>query len=106
MYTCSNASCGLDFGRQKKIDLNRLVCGACKSKLFQTKGSVGKENRANPFGEFVKGHFAEVKSENPGCAHKEIMGILSRMYREDKERRWEVEEAEEMVDGVAVIDLT
>jgi predicted SprT family Zn-dependent metalloprotease len=106
MYTCSNASCGLDFGRQKKIDLNRLVCGACKSRLFQTKGSTGKENRANPFGEFVRGNFADVKRENPGSVHKEIMGVLSRMYKEGKEKRAEAEGIEEVVGGVAVIDLT
>lgn len=43
--------------------------------------SVG---RVNVFGMFVKENFADVKRENPGVAHKEIMGILSKMYREGK----------------------
>jgi hypothetical protein len=87
MYTCSNASCAVDFGRQKKIDLDRLFCGACKSRLCQTKPAPkeGKENkRANPFGMFVKEYFMGVKRKNPGCSHKEIMTTLSRMYREQK----------------------
>lgn len=86
-YTCTNSLCGLDFGRQKKLALNRHVCGACKSSLAQTKPSPstsGKENKANPFGLFVKDHFARTKSENPGAAHKDIMAILSKLYREQK----------------------
>lgn len=87
-YTCSNAACGLEFGRQKKIDLTKLVCGTCKSRLLQTKPAPkensGKENRANPFAMFVKERFNEVKRENPGCAHKHVMAILSKMYREQK----------------------
>jgi hypothetical protein len=89
MYTCSNPLCGLDFGRQKKLDISRVVCGGCKSKLTQTKPvpatSSGKENKPNPFGLFVKEHFANVKRENPATPHKEIMGILSKKYKEQKE---------------------
>ena len=39
----------------------------------------------NIFGMFVKENFAEVRRVNPGVAHKEVMGILSRMYKEKKE---------------------
>lgn len=39
----------------------------------------------NPFAEFVRGNFAGVKKENPGMKHKEIMGILGKMYREEKD---------------------
>jgi len=71
--------------------LSRLACGACKSRLEQTKpvlrAGKGKENKANPFAEFVKGNFAEVKKENPGMKHKEIMGVLGKMYREEKDGR-------------------
>jgi hypothetical protein len=35
---------------------------------------------------FVKDHFAVVKKENPGCAHKDVMAILSKRYREQKNR--------------------
>jgi hypothetical protein len=69
--------------------LSRLACGACKSRLEQTKpvarAGKGKENKANPFAEFVKGNFAGVKKENPGMKHKEIMGVLGKMYREEKD---------------------
>ena len=88
-FTCTNPLCGLDFGRQRKLDLSRLACGACKSRLEQTKpvprAGKGKENKANPFAEFVKRNFAGVKKENPGMKHKEIMGVLGKMYREEKD---------------------
>jgi len=35
---------------------------------------------------FVGEFFAEVRRENPGVSHKEVMGILSRMYKERKEK--------------------
>jgi hypothetical protein len=82
--------CGLDFGRQKKLDITHLVCGGCKSELTQTKPVPkvmgGKENKVNPFGMFVKEHFASVKRDNPGSPHKDIMGILSKLYKENKEK--------------------
>jgi predicted SprT family Zn-dependent metalloprotease len=86
-YTCTNLLCGLDFGRQKKLELDRHVCGACKSRLLQTKPApttYRKENKTNPFGKFVKDHFAGVKRENPGVSHKDIMTILSKRYHEQK----------------------
>jgi hypothetical protein len=71
------------------MDLNKMGCGGCKSRLIQTKpvpkSTVGKENKANPFGMFVKDHFAAIKRENPGSPHKEIMGLLSKKYRQEKE---------------------
>jgi hypothetical protein len=79
----------MDFGRQRAMDLNKMGCGGCKSRLVQTKPVPkemgGKENKANPFGMFVKDHFAAVKRENPGSPHKDIMGILSKKYRQAKE---------------------
>jgi hypothetical protein len=70
--------------------LSRIACGACKSRLEQTKPvprGEGKENKANPFAEFVKVNFAGVKKGNPGMRHKEIMGVLGTMYREEKNGR-------------------
>jgi len=86
-FVCSNQLCGASFGRQKRIDLTRKVCGRCKSPFLQTKPvprNPGKENKSNPFGEFVRDRFAEIKKCNPGSPHKEIMGILSRQYHEEK----------------------
>ena len=34
---------------------------------------------------FVKEHFAGVKKGNSGSAHKDVMTILSKMYRQQKE---------------------
>jgi len=56
--------------------------------LTQTKPVIkaeGGKARVNVFGMFVKDNFAEVRRVNPGVAHKEVMGILSRMYKEQKE---------------------
>jgi hypothetical protein len=48
-------------------------------------GGTGTGGRVNIFGMFVKENFAEVRRLNPGVAHKEVMGILSKMYKERKE---------------------
>ena len=121
-YTCTNSLCGQDFGRQKKLELSRHVCGACKSPLVQTEpapNTSGKENKTNPFGLFVKAHFAEVKRENSGKPHKDIMAILSNQYREQKSSGNEVskdgiqailiedseEEVDEMVTSLGILDL-
>src|SRR5205085_10373762 len=92
IFTCSNALCNRDFGRQSKLDLSRVCCGGCKSPLIQTKPAINREKgemagrRTNLFGMFVGEFFAEVRRENPGVTHKEVMGILSRMYKERKEK--------------------
>jgi hypothetical protein len=122
MYTCRNPLCGLDFGRQRKLDLTKIVCGGCKSQLVQTKplpkAPSGKENKQNPFGMFVKGHFAAVKMENPSSSHREIMAILSKRYREQKDKgereakgdidtclMESFEEIEDIVTSLRTIDL-
>ena len=104
------------------MELNRHVCGACKSCLAQTKpapNTSGKENKPNLFGLFVKAHFAEVKRENPGKPHKDLMAILSKRYREQKTSGNEVskegiqailikdsdEEVDEMVTSLGILDL-
>lgn len=88
IYACTNALCGLDFGRQKTLDLTRLVCGNCKSALAQIKPALKmtckKEEKPNPFGLYVKENFAVAKKEHPGSPHKEIMGILAKEYHEQK----------------------
>jgi hypothetical protein len=85
-FVCSNQLCGVTFGRQRKMDLTRKVCGRCKSTFVQTKPVPREsgENKTNAFGLFVKERFAEVRKSNPGSPHKEIMGILSKKYREEK----------------------
>jgi hypothetical protein len=72
------------------LDLSKVCCGGCKSLLTQTKpvvkeGGSSTGGRVNVFGMFVKENFAEVRRLNPGVAHKEVMGILSKMYKERKE---------------------
>src|SRR5271154_5190572 len=89
IYTCTCDSCCREYGRNRKHDLNRFVCGSCQSKLMQTKpiprSTTGKENKPNPFGAFVKEHFGNVKKENPGSPHKEVMKILSERYQNQKQ---------------------
>jgi hypothetical protein len=121
-YTCRNPLCGLDFGRQRKLDLTKIVCGQCKSQLAQIrplpKTSSGKENSPNPFGMFVKQHFAAVKKENPSSSHKEIMMTLSKRYREQKDNKIKEEttdkdtcliesedEIEDIITSLGIIDL-
>jgi hypothetical protein len=86
IYTCTNPACGIDFRRQRKLDLVRMGCGKCKSRLIQTKpnpnvATTVKQHNLNPFSLFLKENFPGVKREYPRCPHKEIMGTLSRRYR-------------------------
>ena len=66
------------------------------------------------FGMFVGEFYGEVRRENPGVSHKEVMGILSRMYKERKEmsgkeddfgRKRETEMGKENVGERVVIEL-
>src|ERR1700721_2366081 len=85
-YECSNSACFARFGRQKKLDLMKMVCGACQNRILQVKPAMkesGKE-RKNPFGEVVREHFKDVRNKNKGLSHKDIMGFLSSMYKETK----------------------
>jgi len=88
IYTCTNDSCCREYGRNKRLDLNRCACRSCHSKLMQTKptpkSNTGKESKPNPFGTFVKEHFANLKKENPGSQHKEVMKIISERYHQQK----------------------
>jgi len=88
IYTCTNDSCCREYGRSKRIDVNRNACGSCHSKLMQTRpiphATTRKEAKSNPFGNFVKEHFANVKKENPTSPHKDIMKILSDRYHGEK----------------------
>ena len=109
----------MNFGRQRKLDLTRMGCGKCKARLQQTKPVLKmKENKANPFGMFVKENFASIRRDNPGSSHKEIMNILSKGYREHIRQIHEIgnqkektivgnsdEEVEDMVTSLGVLEL-
>lgn len=40
----------------------------------------------NAFAKFVSENYGPLKAQHPGRAHKEIMGIMSKMYAEHKQR--------------------
>lgn len=87
VWECEN--CGLEFKRHSKsIDPAKHQCGACKSKLVQTKpvprgGNVG----GNEYQVFVKENMKIVKEANPGSPQKEIMGLVGKRYQEFKASR-------------------
>lgn len=83
VWECSN--CGTEFKRHSKsIDPARHQCGACKSKLVQTKPIPRMNTTANQYQVFVKEHMKIVKAENPGSPQKDIMALVGKKYQEYK----------------------
>ncbi|KAL7905751.1 SprT-like family domain-containing protein [Trichoderma velutinum] len=85
VWTCT--ACGCEYKRHSKsIDPKRHRCGACKASLEQTKPTP----RQTPTGQlseyqlFVKEQMKIVKSENPNCPQKEIMGIIAERWAKMK----------------------
>ncbi|KAL7958407.1 SprT-like family domain-containing protein [Trichoderma compactum] len=87
VWTCT--VCGCEYKRHSKsIDPKRHRCGACKASIEQTKPTP----RQTPTGQlseyqlFVKEQMKVVKSENPNCLQKEIMGIIAERWTKVKSR--------------------
>jgi predicted SprT family Zn-dependent metalloprotease len=77
-------TCGMEFKRHSKsVNVERHSCGACKGKLVQTKPPV-RSTKKSDYQVFVKENFAKVKGENPESSHGVVMGILGKMYQEQK----------------------
>ena len=77
-------SCGMEFKRHSKsVDVERHSCGACKGKLVQTKPAI-RSMKKSDYQVFVKDNFAKVKGQNPEVSHGVLMGILGKMYQEQK----------------------
>jgi hypothetical protein len=111
IWECVN--CGYEFKRHSKsIDPTRHTCGSCKSKLVQTKPPV-RNTKVSEYQLFVKEHFQRVKKENVGASHGNVMEMLGREYREQKEKKKgdvsgvgeKAADVDEMVRGLEVITL-
>lgn len=77
-------TCRMEYKRHSKsVDVERHSCGACKGKLVQTKPPV-RSMKKSDYQVFVKENFAKVKGENPESSHGTVMGILGKMYKEQK----------------------
>jgi len=87
VWECEN--CGLEFKRHSKsIDPARHQCGACKSKLVQTKPVPrGDKIGRNDYQLFVKENMRVIREANPGSPQKEIMGLVGKKYQEFKASR-------------------
>ncbi|KAI9666340.1 MAG: hypothetical protein M1821_004276 [Bathelium mastoideum] len=84
-YIWACMSCAAEYKRHSKsIDTARHACGYCKAKLVQIKPVPRGAKGPSEYQAFVKKFFADVKQENPGAKHGEIMQIIGRMYRESK----------------------
>ncbi|KAG9230421.1 SprT-like family-domain-containing protein [Amylocarpus encephaloides] len=89
IWECQNSTCAIEYKRHSKsIDPIRHQCGKCKGKLVQVKPVPKKvvegKPKINAYQAFVKEHMKVVREENPGSPQKEIMGLVSRRYKEYK----------------------
>jgi predicted SprT family Zn-dependent metalloprotease len=88
VWECTN--CGIKYQRHSKsIDPTRLGCGACGSKLVQTRpkpksAAASKPSKPNNYHIYVKENMNRIKDENPGKTQKEIMSLVGQEYREAK----------------------
>ncbi|KAI9738195.1 MAG: hypothetical protein M1834_008693 [Cirrosporium novae-zelandiae] len=88
-YIWECKDCGIEFKRHSKsIDPRRHTCGSCKGALIQTK-PVPRErkeckSKGNSYLVFVKENMKKVRDENKGLTQKEIMGLVGKMYHEQK----------------------
>lgn len=113
-------SCRIEYKRHSKsIDPARHTCGSCKSKLVQTK-PVPRTAAPSDYQLYFKAHFQQTKNAHPESSHKEVMGLIAKAYKEQKEKAWstiavaamtesldvreEEETAHEGVPGFAEID--
>ncbi|MCJ1381900.1 hypothetical protein MMC17_005012 [Xylographa soralifera] len=109
IWTCT--VCGVEFKRHSKsIDPARHTCGSCKGKLAQVqpapRGGNGEGGKkiVSEYQAYVKEHYSRVKKENVGMRMGEIMGMLGRGYREEKEKR-EKEAGGKSAEVVEVIEV-
>jgi predicted SprT family Zn-dependent metalloprotease len=84
IWTC--LECAQEYKRHSKsIDPKKHKCGICKSELVQTKPLPRKGDGAlTDYQCFVKENFQKIKTANAAASHSEIMEIVGKMYREQK----------------------
>ena len=89
-YQCINPECGYVFGRHSdSINVTKKACGACGGGLkklgrFGRDGTPIKPRKMNRFAQFVKLHFRDIKRNNPGTPHKDLMKIVSVRYKSEQ----------------------
>ena len=79
IWECTN--CHVEFKRHSKsVDPKRHTCGACKSKLIQTR-PIPRTAPPSQYQLFVKERFKAVKDANPQSPQKDIMGLIGAEYK-------------------------
>jgi predicted SprT family Zn-dependent metalloprotease len=87
-YIWECGECYTQFKRHSKsIDPGRHRCGACKGTLAQIKPLPRKNGTMSEYQVFVKENMAKLKKDNPGSPQKDIMGLLGKMYQEQKQSK-------------------
>ncbi|KAJ1972838.1 hypothetical protein H4R35_004456 [Dimargaris xerosporica] len=84
-YVCSNHQCSTVVGRHSKsIDISRMVCGRCKSKLVLTdrKGNSLEGKPLNRYQLFVKKHYPATKRQHPALKHAAVMKLVAEQYKQ------------------------
>lgn len=96
IWVCSSVDCGVEYKRHSKsIDPVKHRCGSCKGTLVQTKPVPRKgfeTGKRTEYQDFVKKEYERVKKEQPGAKFGEIMAVLGREFREQKNKGAKMEE--------------
>ncbi|MCJ1282805.1 hypothetical protein MMC26_002131 [Xylographa opegraphella] len=110
-YIWACTLCGIEFKRHSKsIHPVRHTCGSCKGKLVQIQpaprggNGEGGKKAVSGYQAYVKEHYGRVKKANVGMGMGEIMVVLGKGYREEKEKR-ESEAGGTVTEVVDVIEM-
>ncbi|POS86856.1 hypothetical protein EPUL_002481 [Erysiphe pulchra] len=88
IWQCEN--CGVEVKRHSKsVNPARHRCGACMSKLIQTKPAPRMNVKTNEYQTFVRENMKMLREKNPGSPQKEIMSLVGKNYQEMKALRLE-----------------
>ena len=105
-YVWECTGCAIEFKRHSKsIDPAKHTCGACKSKLVQTKPTIRKNAKVSDYQLFVKENFQRVKKESASASHGAVMEAIGRLYREQKAEKLAETQANTMTELVQALDI-
>lgn len=83
-YVWECIECGIEYKRHSKsIDPLRHTCGACRSKLVQTRPAPRKAGPSD-YQRYIKENYARMRDANPQGSQKELMGMLAKAYKNEK----------------------
>ncbi|OZJ01846.1 hypothetical protein BZG36_04941 [Bifiguratus adelaidae] len=83
-WQCTNSACGRIYGRHSKsIDLQKHVCGVCKSNLKEVvktnkDGKPQEKRPMNRFQLYVKEHSDRMRAEHPGITQSQVVALLAK----------------------------